>query len=523
MACKLRLPDLPLVVFLLVFDLLDNADIDTFRLVSRACRDASEPVFFRKLFLHENTRSAAKVNQNICQRLCDPDDQLSRHVRHLGISLTTQDAPCASEKVLLKVMESIKDLRDFSWNTRFAIPDALLTAFHSTWPRARLHVRNLKRNQPEANATPYIQLDTRLLSSPQLYSLDLMVCGNFNGLTPRSEFQTLRNCLLQAKNLKRLRLDAGTIDDQRTWIASPQHLCLRDGDEFPALHSLCLTYDRYKLTEVHCRQWLKTMDWSQLRNLDLDHGCPEYFFAAITGRIPQLKSLKFGFWPTYSGSRSWQCHDLTVVARLFASIDALEDLVLQNFDQAEFDSVIRGTDSIIRHWRALKKLHVSFCEYHAKGLTSADVRNVVAGCPDLRDVDLKIAMERDQDVTQNAKIWPQEAISELRKLQRLANLAVELHLDELCFEFLQASEHLIEAPAEQRAIALFHLLRQSHSPSPIEIVAVNFKITFPPRNWKWTVKRGNGDDFSLSKDFVGVPSVAQWPVTPTGGDFDPWG
>jgi hypothetical protein len=108
-------------------------------------------------------------------------------------------------------------------------------------------------------------------------------------------------------------------------------------------------------------------------------------------------------------------------------------------------------------------------------------------------------------------------------LKQLANLTVELHVDELCFEFLRASEHLIEESAEQRAIGLFHQLRQSHSPSPIQIVAVNFKITFPPRNWKFTVRRRSGEDFSLSKDFVGVPSSAMEVVTPAGGHFDPWG
>jgi hypothetical protein len=108
-------------------------------------------------------------------------------------------------------------------------------------------------------------------------------------------------------------------------------------------------------------------------------------------------------------------------------------------------------------------------------------------------------------------------------LQKLANLTIELHVDELCFEFFRGSEHLIEESPEQRAIGLFHQLRQNHPPSPIQSVAVNFKITFPPRNWKFTVKRGNGEGLSLSKDFVGVPSSALEIFTPAGGHFDPWG
>lgn len=99
---------------------------------------------------------------------------------------------------------------------------------------------------------------------------------------------------------------------------------------------------------------------------------------------------------------------------------------------------------------------------------------------------------------------------------------MEIHVDELCYEFLQASEHLIEDAAEQRAIGLFHGLRDSHSPSPIHSVAVNFKRTFPIRNWKFTVERIDGEDFVLLKDFVGVPLSALEVVTPAGGYFNPF-
>ncbi|KAL1604888.1 hypothetical protein SLS60_004428 [Paraconiothyrium brasiliense] len=114
------------------------------------------------------------------------------------------------------------------------------------------------------------------------------------------------------------------------------------------------------------------------------------------------------------------------------------------------------------------------------------------------------------------------AVSELGKLRQLANLTVELHLEELCYEFLQGMGHLIEEAAEQRAIDLLHQLRERHSPSPIQSVAANFKITFPIRNWKLTVKRRDGENFMLSKDFVGVPLSELKPVTPAGGHFDPF-
>jgi hypothetical protein len=161
-------------------------------------------VLFRQVFFHEDTQSAAYVNEIICGRLCDPEDQLSCHVHHLGIALKTQDAPYASEKMLLCVINGVKELRDFS--SGFC-PDMFNMVTH--FPLAGMHdspfrkwywqpsiphdptrgytFLNVNRDQNEADVTTDIELDMKLLSSPQLHSLDLMVCGNFVVLTPRSE------------------------------------------------------------------------------------------------------------------------------------------------------------------------------------------------------------------------------------------------------------------------------------------------------------------------------------------------
>jgi hypothetical protein len=316
------------------------------------------------------------------------------------------------------------------WNTHFAIPVPVLTALHTKWHTARIHVKNTSRNQPNQ---PYTTLDTRLLSSPQLHSLDLTVLGNFNGsLTPRSEFQTLRNCLLQATNLKRLHLDANSAnEDQKTWIESPQHLCFRPGDTFPPLHELSLKYDTYKLTEPHCLQWMRAMDFSHLRVLDLDHGCPEFFFARLTNHVPNLKALKFGFWPVHSGSRSWRCLDVSVMARFSASITALEELTSQNYYKDQFDSLIHGDDDdggIMRYWKSLKKLHVSFSHYAAKGWDARDVRGIVERCTELRDVAVEIKMEQAEN--RSGKCWvssythlPSLPISSLLVFETLTLLA----------------------------------------------------------------------------------------------------
>jgi hypothetical protein len=147
------------------------------------------------------------------------------------------------------------------------------------------------------------------------------------------------------------------------------------------------------------------MDWRQLRTLDLDYGCPEFLFAAITGHVPRLKSLKFGFWSASAGRRSWRCGDVSVVARFLASIEALEELVVRNYGQEDMDGLLRGTDAITKHCRALRKLSVSFVEYLARGWTVEDVRNVVAGCPGLRDVDIQVVMEESDDRGFSSADW----------------------------------------------------------------------------------------------------------------------
>jgi hypothetical protein len=114
MAPKLTLLGLPIGVFRLILDLLDKSDIDAFRLTSRACSYLSEPIIFQKITLHDQTRLAYIINEDICDRLCDSRDRLSHYVRHLQIGPLEQEGRCPSEKVLVKMLHSLDYLRDFS-------------------------------------------------------------------------------------------------------------------------------------------------------------------------------------------------------------------------------------------------------------------------------------------------------------------------------------------------------------------------------------------------------------------------
>lgn len=114
MAPKLTLLGLPLGVFRLILDVLNRNDIDTFRLVSRACRYLSEPIVFQKISFHDETTLALDINKDICDRLSDPEDALLQHVRHLQIGPLKQESLCLNKELLVKALSSLEYLRDFS-------------------------------------------------------------------------------------------------------------------------------------------------------------------------------------------------------------------------------------------------------------------------------------------------------------------------------------------------------------------------------------------------------------------------
>jgi hypothetical protein len=110
----------------------------------------------------------------------------------------------------------------------------------------------------------------------------------------------LRGCLLQARNLKILHLQADnlTCKSDGDYQDGPVNLPFRDGDQFPILEELCLdlVLRDYFPTADNCQVWSRCMNWSYLITLDFGDGCPITLLAALTGLVPQLKVLNFGFW-----------------------------------------------------------------------------------------------------------------------------------------------------------------------------------------------------------------------------------
>jgi hypothetical protein len=275
---------------------------------------------------------------------------------------------------------------------RFAIPDQLFQLLHTRHTSTRIHIVNRKRNIDRQ----YIPPDRAALSSPQLYSLDYTAYGANDRIGRLewefySELSAIKACLLQARNLKslRLRVSSDNIPRQSVWTTGPQCLTFDSDDNFVPLLELRFEFETYDMSEKYCQQWANAMDWTQLRRLDLDGGSPPHLLAALTGRVPQLKVLSFGFrQPTYT----WGYPNADVFQAFSDSIGGLEDVVASNACAQPFDEIRDAF--LLKHGHSLKKLSVSYGAT-GQGWEEADVQGLAERGPGICDLALKIATTED--------------------------------------------------------------------------------------------------------------------------------
>jgi hypothetical protein len=346
------------------------------------------------------------VNTHFCDRLRNPDDELRKHVRRFNVGPYKFSRLCPEAQVLADVLRNIESLTDFSWNVAVPMPDEVLAILSAKWPDVKLHVTNGYRGRCSPSTDSVLMpLNTRLLSSPQLFALDCTVYGHWTDPNQKeghlSELPSLKTCLLQATSLKRLRLAVKlATSPQDTWASGPgPNFDFQAGEVFPALEYLSLVPNGYDLSEGHCQQWLAAMDWSKLRRLDLGDGSPAHLFSALTGKVPQLKALHFGFWPDSSegaGGPGRQWSDFSAVERFLGAIDGLEEVVLNKY----WHDFSRFHDSLLmKHGRTMRKLHILAWNKPTRinderGWNRDDTRVLVERCPSLQDLAISVAMER---------------------------------------------------------------------------------------------------------------------------------
>lgn len=106
-------------------------------------------------------------------------------------------------------------------------------------------------------------MDKAILSSSHLDTLDFTALAKRPCDVCPSEMSELKQCLLQVRNLKTLRLQVGDLSWHTSWHMndnykeSPLNLPFRDGDMFPALEELTLDpeHQNYFPTAENCQMW----------------------------------------------------------------------------------------------------------------------------------------------------------------------------------------------------------------------------------------------------------------------------
>jgi hypothetical protein len=139
-------------------------------------------------------------------------------------------------------------------------------------------------------------LDRELVSAA--HTLDYTVYE----MAERSEWRLVTHLVRANPFIKSLRLRG-----ERTWEPSVagvipndtppvSQLALEPDARLPPLEELGLTgpYSTYMWDREYCLLFSQCMNWMNMRKLDVGTEYPLHLFSALVGRVPNLKSLRFG-------------------------------------------------------------------------------------------------------------------------------------------------------------------------------------------------------------------------------------
>lgn len=219
------------------------------------------------------------------------------------------------------------------------------------------------------------------------------------------------------------------------------NLQFEPGDDFLALEELTLDcYDWYRLDTAHCEMWANCMDWSCLRRLDLGHATPQYLLPAITGRVPQIKNLRFGFWLNGHGPKAtWNSPaDLGVLERFVESIDALESVTFYTWTDKECSQIRPAL--LAKHGRSLKKIrHELDFRDTWKPEHLEDLRDMA---PHLEDLSVTIGMEQVAVYPNERSCWPTAVQRTISSMASLRHLTLRIHIKYDSYQFVPAREFI---------------------------------------------------------------------------------
>lgn len=287
------------------------------------------------------------------------------------------------------------------------MPSALFSLL-SDHPSISLTYINNKRGSYTLNKAP--PMDKTLLTSPNLHHLSYTVLASYTAAECASEIAKFKTCLLSARNLKILRLQVAknerSSDNSSDFQKGPLNMPFQLGDQFPTLEELTLDrcLQNYFPTAKHCRMWTLCMDWSHLIKLDLGCGSPAYLLEALTGHVPQMKVLAFGFWgKTGAASELWNAaNDLPVVVKFLESIDALETVVMTSNDDEELRQI---RPALLRKHGASLRYLTADISIRDNGWEAQDFIDVASMAPGLRSLTATLELQ-EGETTGEGTIWP---------------------------------------------------------------------------------------------------------------------
>ncbi|KAH7066515.1 hypothetical protein FB567DRAFT_458631 [Paraphoma chrysanthemicola] len=149
------------------------------------------------------------------------------------------------------------------------------------------------------------------------------------------------------------------------------------------------------------------MDWTRLHTLDFGFGSPFHLLEALTGRVSQLKTFKFGFWPTTqtgAASKLWNASEnLGVLERFLNFIDALENIRLHSWDD---DAMSKVRPSLLaKHGPSLQyleaKIHKGFDTWHPEHFAA-----LAEKAPRLKELRARMGLQEVKRGKKTRSIWP---------------------------------------------------------------------------------------------------------------------
>jgi hypothetical protein len=146
------------------------------------------------------------------------------------------------------------------------------------------------------------------------------------------------------------------------------------------------------------------MNWSRLLTLNSGHSCPVHLLEALTGLIPRLKVLHFGFWcDTGAASDLWNlCEDPGVIEWFLESIDALERIKLD----CEDDTIVRNLYPTLleQHGKSLRQVEVKFRQLVA--WEAGTISELAKRCRALRSLRVPMKLQQVSSAKGEVFVWP---------------------------------------------------------------------------------------------------------------------